>query len=67
MKLYINGKLVGSRDTPIPPTINSSPVSIGGGATDANRCAPGIVAKAAIYNYALNLQQVSERHRKLNE
>ena len=62
MRLYVNGGLVGSRKAPIPPTINSADVLIGGGAIDTNRCAPGLVRRAAIYNYALTSQAIMERH-----
>lgn len=65
MKLYINGEKVGSRRAPIPPAINSAQVRIGGGAIDANRCAPGLVQKAAIYNFALTSAQIRARYQEL--
>jgi len=67
MKLYINGKHVGTRPAPVPPTISSHPVSLGGGATDASREAPGLFTRAAIYNYALTAQEVSDLYRTLNK
>jgi len=66
MKLYINGEDVGTRLAPIPPTINNHPVSLGGGAQDANREAPGLFTRAAIYNYALSEHDVSKLYRSLN-
>ena len=62
MRLYVNGELVGRRNAPIPPTINSAAVTIGGGASDTNRCAPGLVAKAAVYNYALPESEVKAKY-----
>ena len=62
MTLYVNGEQVGSRLGPIPPAVNTRPVTLGGGAIDANRCAPGIYSKAAVYNHALSAQEVSERY-----
>ena len=67
MNLYINGERAGARDAPIPPTINSHRVAIGGGAADANRQAPGKFSRAAVYNYALSAEEVAELYRTLNE
>lgn len=65
MRLYVNGALTAARRAPIPPAINGARVTIGGGAADANRCAPGLVARAAVYNYALSAAEVAARYKTL--
>ncbi len=53
IRLYHNGQEVAKRRLSAPPSINTYPVTIAGGATDADRSTDCTVRAAAIYNHAL--------------
>jgi hypothetical protein len=61
MRLYVNGKLVGERTTPVSPPAIDAPLLIGGGTSDVPRHASCIVRNARLYNWALSPAEIAQR------
>lgn len=60
MRLYLDGKLVGARRTPVPPPASDSPLLIGGGTSDVPRHAACVVRSVRLYNWALSPAEVAQ-------
>jgi hypothetical protein len=57
----MDGKLVGVRRTPVPPSAIDCPLLIGGGTTDVPRHAACTVRSARLYNWALDASEIAQR------
>ena len=67
MELYVNGDRVAQRPVRAPPTINPTPVTIAGGAEDADRSTACSVGAAVIHNHVLAPHEVTSRYEALRQ
>ena len=64
MTLYVDGALVESRRSLIPPVANDAPLFIGGGEVDVFRGSACTIRRVRVYNYCLEEGEVAALYKK---